>query len=183
MNKQKLFTLNEAVDVLKKFKKASFDETVELHINVKEKGLSGQIALPHGTGKKVRIKVADDALIDAVSKGTIDFDILIAEPSMMGKLAKVARILGPKGLMPNPKAGTITTEPQKLIEKLSHGQVNYKTETEAPIIHMSVGKLSFAEKQLSENISTALSAIGSTKINNVTLKSTMSPAIKLQIAS
>lgn len=177
----KLYKLSEALKLLKDFKKTGFDETVELHVNVKEKGISGQMTLPHGSGKKIRIKIADDQILDAVSKGKIDFDILIAEPAMMSKLAKVAKILGPKGLMPNPKAGTITTEPQKLIEKLSKGQINFKTESEAPVIHLSVGKLSFEEKQLEENILEAYKAVGEAKINNVTLKSTMSPAIKLAL--
>lgn len=183
VDKNTTYAIEKAVELLKKLKASKFDETVELHLNVKEKGISGRMTLPHGTGKQIRIKIADDALVDAVSKGKIDFDILVAEPSMMPKLARVAKILGPKGLMPNPKAGTISPKPAEVVEKLSHGQVNFKTEAQAPIIHMSVGKLSFSEKQLSENIKEALKAIGETKINNVTLKSTMSPAIKLQIAS
>jgi len=176
-----VYPLASGIEMLRKFKKSSFDETVELHINVKEKGLSGQVSLPHGTGKKLRIKVADDALIAEVEKGKIDFDILIAEPQMMPRLAKVARVLGPRGLMPNPKAGTVTDKPEALIEKLSAGQVSFKTESAAPIIHMSIGKLSFDDKKLSENIKSALTAIGAAKIENVTLKSTMSPAVRVQV--
>ncbi len=176
-----IYPVKSGIEILRRFKKSKFDETVELHVNVKEKGISGQVTLPHGSGKKLRIRVADDALIAAIEQGKIDFDVLIAEPSMMPKLAKVARVLGPRGLMPNPKAGTVTDKPQALIEKLSAGQINYKTESGAPIIHMSVGKLSFEDAQLAENINQVLSSIGPTRIENITLKSTMSPAVRLQI--
>ena len=120
-------------------------------------------------------------IIEEIEKGKIDFDVLVATPAMMPKLAKVAKILGPRGLMPNPKNGTISQNPESVVEKLAAGQVNYKTEAEAPIIHMSVGKVSFEEKQIQENISAVLTSIGEAKINNITLKSTMSPAVKVQV--
>lgn len=177
------FNVTKSLEALRKFKKSSFDETVELHVNAKEKGISGTVVLPHGTGKKLRIAVADDAVLAAVEKGKIDFDILVATPSFMPKLAKVARVLGPRGLMPNPKNGTITDKPEQAVEKLSKGQISFKTEAAAPIIHLTVGKLSFEDKMLSDNITTVLSAIGPMKISSVTLKSTMSPAVRLQINS
>jgi len=180
VGKKTAYPIPAGIDLLRKFKKINFDETVELHINTREKGISGQITLPHGTGKKVRVVIADDALIAEIEKGKIDFDILVATPEMMPKLAKVARILGPRGLMPSPKSGTISDKPESLVEKFSAGQVSYKTEAQAPIIHMSIGKLSFADEQLSENIQTLLSSIGPAKISSVTLKSTMSPAIRLK---
>jgi large subunit ribosomal protein L1 len=179
--KKTVYPVSSGIGMLRKFKGGKFDESVELHINVKEKGISGQVALPHGTGKKLRIKVADDEVIAQVEAGKIEFDILVAHPSMMPKLAKVARVLGPRGLMPNPKAGTITDKPEALIEKLSKGQVSYKTEAQAPLIHMTVGKLTFEDKKLEENINSILSAIGSQKIDKVVLKSTMSPAIRIQV--
>lgn len=181
VNKTEKYPLAKGIEILKKFKVGKFDETVELHINTKEKGLSGQIPLPHGSGKQLRIKIADEALLAEVEKGKIDFDVLVASPSMMPQLARVAKILGPKGLMPNPKAGTITDKPDALIEKLSKGQINYKTEATFPIIHLSVGKLSFGEKELAENIQTSIKTIGGAKINSVTLTSTMSPAIRLDL--
>lgn len=174
-------SVSKAVETLKKFKTSSFDETVELHINTREKGISGMLTLPHGTGKTLRIKVADDALISEVESGKITFDVLVATPQMMGKLAKVAKILGPRGLMPNPKNGTITPNPDAAVKKLSAGQISYKTEAQAPIIHMSVGKVSFEDKKLSDNISAVLSNIGAAKISSVTLKSTMSPAVRITI--
>lgn len=183
VSKERKYKLSNALETLKKFKKGSFDETVELHLNVKEKGISGQIALPHGTGKQLRVKIADDAILAEVEKGKIDFDVLVATPQMMPKLAKVARVLGPKGLMPNPKAGTVTDKPEEAVKKLSAGQVNFKTESVAAIIHLSVGKVSFEDKKLEDNIKTVVETIGTGKIDAITLKSTMSPAIRLDVVS
>lgn len=174
------YPIASGIEILRKFKGSKFDETVELHINVKEKGISGQVSLPHGTGKKLRIAIADDEVLAEVEKGKINFDVLVATPDMMPKLAKVAKVLGPRGLMPNPKNGTISPNPAEVVEKLSKGQVNYKTEVSAPIIHMTVGKMSFADDQLTDNIKTVFASIGANKINNVTLKSTMSPAVRIQ---
>lgn len=181
VSKSQTYSLDQALETLKKFKKSKFDETVELHINTKEKGISGQITLPHGTGKTLRIKIADEAIINDAAKGKIDFDVLVATPSMMPQLARVAKVLGPRGLMPNPKNGTISDKPEEAVKKLSGGQINYKTESDAPVIHAIVGKVSFEDGKLKENINTFLTTIGSEKINSVTLKSTMSPAIRLQI--
>lgn len=178
--KKTAYPIPAGIELLRKFKKSNFDETVELHINTKEKGISGQVTLPHGTGKKLRIKVADDALIAQVEQGKIDFDVLVATPDMMPKLAKVARTLGPRGLMPNPKAGTVSANPEQVVGKLSAGQVHYKTESAAPIIHMSVGKLSYDDKKLEDNIQTVLASIGAPKIASVILKSTMSPGVLVQ---
>lgn len=179
--KNTAYPLGDSIEILRKFKKSKFDETVELHVNVKEKGLSGTLTLPHGTGKKFTVRVADDELITEVEQGKINFDILVAHPSMMDQLAKIARVLGPRGLMPNPKNGTISDKPQEAVEKFSKGVVSYKTESQAPIIHLSIGKLSFTDEKLLENIQAAVAAIGASKIGSATLKSTMSPAIKLQI--
>lgn len=177
----KKYPLAEALELLKKLKTAKFDETVELHINTLEKGVSGSLILPHGGGKKLRIAVADDKLIAEIEKDKIDFDVLLATPAMMPKLAKVAKFLGPRGLMPNPKNGTITEKPQDLAKKYEGGQINFRTESKAPAIHLTVGKLSFENQKLLENIKTVLSAIQASRIRSVTLKSTMSPGIKLQL--
>lgn len=181
VDKQKTYSINEALKLLEQLKRAKFDETVELHINTTEPSISGSMTLPHGTGKQTRVVIADDKIIADVEKGKIDFDILLAAPQMMSKLAKVAKILGPRGLMPNPKNGTITSNPEEAIKKFSGGLINYKTETKTPIIHMRVGKLSFGEKKLAENIAVVFANINATKIKNATLKSTMSPGIKIQI--
>ena len=173
------YTVSKAVELLKKLKSTKFDETVELHVNVAEKGISGSLRLPHGTGKTLRIVLATDEIIAEIEKNHLNFDVLVATPDMMPKLAKVARVLGPRGLMPNPKNGTITTTPEETIKKLSSGQINYKTESAAPIINLSVGKLSFKENQIEENLKSVIASIGVTKITSATLKSTMSPGIRI----
>jgi len=189
VDSNKKYTIQEALKILNSAKRTKFDETVELHINTTEKGVSGNLTLPHGTGKKVRIEIADNAadpkhlqeLIKEIETGKVNFDILIATPESMTHLAKVARVLGPKGLMPNPKNGTISPNPKEAMKKFSLGQINFKTEPKFPIIHLSVGKLSFEEKQLSENINAILGAIQAKNIKSVTLKSTMSPGIKVEV--
>lgn len=183
VSKTQTYPLDKAVNLLTQFKTGKFDETVELHVNVKEQGTSGALKLPHGSGKTLRIKIADDALLASIEKGTIDFDVLVATPDMMPKLAKVARVLGPKGLMPNPKNGTVTTNPEDAVKKLSGGEVRFRTESKAPVIHLIIGKLSFGDKKILENAQTAISAVGTNKIKSAILTSTMSPGIKLQIAN
>lgn len=190
IDKNKKYLLTEALNILPNLKGAKFDETVELHINATVQNISGNFTLPHGTGKKIKIEIinlAQDAkhveeTIKKIEAGNIDFDILIATPDSMSKLAKVARILGPRGLMPNPKNGTITPKPQEVAKKFQGGQINFKTESKFPILHLTVGKISFGEKKLSENIQSALSAIQTKNIKNITLKSTMSPGIKLDLS-
>jgi large subunit ribosomal protein L1 len=181
VDREKNYALNEALTLLEKLQRKSFDETVELHVNTLTVGVSGQITLPHGTGKKTRVAIATDAVIAEVEKGIINFDVLVAEPSMMPKLAKVARVLGPRGLMPNPKNGTINPKPEEVAKKFEGGQMNFKTEAKAPIIHLTVGKMSFGPTKLTENIEALIAAIKKSNIMNATLKSTMSPGLKIKI--
>lgn len=181
VDKNKVYPLNQALELLPRLKLSNFDETVELHINTLENGISGALTLPHGTGKKTRVAIADDKLIAEVEKGKVDFDVLLATPDMMPKLAKVAKFLGPRGLMPSPKNGTITQNPQEVAKKYEAGQIRFKTESKEPIIHLSVGKLSFGEEKLAENIKTVLLAIQASKIKKAVLKSTMSPGIRIAI--
>lgn len=177
----KFYTLNEALKLLEDIKRDSFDETVELHLNTVTPGISGSVTLPHGSGKQTKVAVASDQLISEIEKGIINFDVLVAEASMMPKLAKVAKILGPKGLMPNPKNGTITEKPEEVVKKYEGGHMAFKTEANNPIMHLVVGKLSFGASKLQENIESLFSAIKKSNIKNATLKSTMSPGIKIKI--
>lgn len=191
IDKSKQYSLTDALILLPKLGLAKYDESVELHINTIEKGISGNVTLPHGSGKKTRVIIVNQAedpksleeLVKKVESGVIDFDILIATPDSMPKLARIARILGPKGLMPNPKNGTVTPKPADIAKQYEGGQVNFKTEAKFPILHMTVGKISFGEKKLSENIKTVITAIQMKNIKNVTLKSTMSPGIRLDTNS
>jgi large subunit ribosomal protein L1 len=182
IDKNKFYSPADAIKLIKEVAFAKFNETIELHINVKEKGLRGNVNLPHGTGKVVKVKIADEELISTIEKGgKIDFDILVAAPEMMPKLAKIAKILGPRGLMPNPKTNTISPQPEKLVKELSGGLVQFKTETDFPIIHTTIGKLDFGERKLLENFEAMLKAIGRDKIVSLFLKSTMSPAVKITV--
>lgn len=187
VDNNKIYTVPDALTLLPKLKLSKFDETVELHINTIETGISGILNLPHGSGKQIKVSVADDQTVDTVIKaiesGKIDFDILIATPSVMPKLAKVARVLGPRGLMPNPKNGTISQKPEDAAKKFQSGQIRFKTEAKTPVIHLIVGKLSFGDKKLQDNIQEAINTISPSKIKKVVLKSTMSPAVKIDFAS
>ncbi len=187
VDKTKLYPLPDAISLVKQTSLTKFDGTVELHINLNpaalgdKKDLRGSVNLPHGTGKQVRVVIADEKILADVEAGKINFDILVAHPTMMPKLAKVARILGPRGLMPNPKNGTVTTDPDKRARELTTGSVNFKTEPDQPIIHIAVGKVSFDDEKLSENVSAMLDAVGRGKIAKATLASTMGPGIKLAL--
>lgn len=187
VDKTKFYPLSDAVALVKQTSFTKFDGTVELHLNLnattlgEKKDFRGSVVLPHGTGKQVRVVIADDKILADVEAGKINFDILVAHPSMMPKLARVARILGPKGLMPNPKTGTVTPDPEKRAKELSTGSVNFKTEPDQPLIHLTVGKVSFDDKKLEENVQAILKAVGAGKIAKATLSATMSPGVKIQL--
>lgn len=188
VDRNKIYSVSDAIGLMKKTSLTKFDGTVELHVNLnplslgEKKDFRTSINLPHGTGKEIKVAIADDKILADVAAGKINFDVLVAHPSMMPKLAKVARILGPKGLMPNPKTGTVTPEPEKRAKELATGKVNVKTEPTAPILHMSIGKVSFDEGKLSDNIKAALDTIGRGKILKATLSATMGPGIKIAVA-
>jgi len=189
VDKSKLYSTKEALALLDKAHLAKFDETVELHINTVTAGLSGQVTLPHGTGKAVRVAILNpskdaagaEALLKDIEAGKISFDVLVATPDAMPKLARVARVLGPKGLMPNPKTGTVSTNPEAVAKSYEGGQMHYKTEAKTPVMHLAVGKLSFGAEKLSQNIESMLKAVKMENIKNVTVKSTMSPGIRLLV--
>lgn len=191
VEKKKQYSLAEAVALLPKLQRAKFDETVELHINTHEKGISGSVVLPHGTGKTLKIVIANQStdpkaveeLVKKIEGGQIEFDVLIATPDTMPKLAKVARVLGPRGLMPNPKNGTVTPKPEEAAKKFEGGQMHFKTEAKFPLLHLTIGKVSFGDKKLAENAKASLQAVQNKNIRTVTLKSTMSPGIELDTNS
>jgi len=206
----KEYGVDEAMKVLKELKSAKFDETVEIALNLNvdprhaDQMVRGSVVLPNGTGKKVRVAVfakdakADEAkaagadlvgaadLIEDIQAGKIDFDIVISTPDMMGVLGKVARILGPKGLMPNPKTGTVTMDVAKAVENAKGGQVNFRVDKKGNI-HAGIGKISFSEEAIKENFITLMETINRAKpasakgryITNGAISLTMSPAITL----
>ena len=206
----KEYSVDEAMATLKDLKSAKFDETVEVALNLNvdprhaDQMVRGSVVLPNGTGKTVRVAVfakdakADEAkaagadlvgaadLIEDIQAGKIDFDIVISTPDMMGVLGKVARILGPKGLMPNPKTGTVTMDVAKAVENAKGGQVNFRVDKKGNI-HAGIGKISFSEEQIKENFVTLLEVINKAKpasakgryITNAAISLTMSPSITL----
>jgi len=180
-SKDEKYQIDKAIDLLKKIKFAKFDESVELHLNVLKEGLRGEVQLPHSVGKSVRIKIVDDKLLDQIEQGKIDFDILVTHPSYMPKLAKLAKILGPKGLMPNPKTGTISDKPEDVVSKFAKGAVRWKSEPKAPLIHLMVGKISFDQKKLMENIEAILKSVGKQNLKSIYIKTTMSPSLQINL--
>ena len=206
-----LYDVDEAVSILKKTANAKFDETIEAHIRLGVDGrhadqqVRGAVVLPHGTGKTVRVlvfakgdKVAEaeaagadfvggDELVPRIQKeGWLDFDVVVATPDMMGIVGRLGRILGPKGLMPNPKAGTVTMDVTKAINDIKTGKIEYRLD-KSNIIHVPIGKASFTEEQLADNFHTLIGAINKAKpaaakgqyLKSVVVTSTMGPGIKL----
>jgi len=210
IDKDKKYSIDEAVKTVKELQSAKFDETVELALNLNvdprhaDQMIRSSVVLPHGTGKKVTVAVfakgenidkakeagadiiGDDELLAKIQNGQIDFDIVIATPDMMGVLGRVARILGPKGLMPNPKTGTVTTNVAEAVKNAKGGQVNFRTDKKGNI-HAGIGKASFSEEQLKENLETFVAKINKLKpasskgryILNGALSLTMSPSVAL----
>lgn len=212
VDRDSAYELDAAVKMLKEFAKAKFDETIELSMNLgvdprhADQMVRGVVSLPKGTGKSVRVavfakgdKVAEaeaagadlvggDDLAAKVEAGEIDFDRVIATPDMMPVVGKLGKVLGPKGLMPNPKLGTVTPDVAKAVKDAKGGQVEYRVE-KAGIIHVGVGKASFSEGDLAENICSLVDAVNKAKptgakgtyIKKISISSTMGPGIKLDI--
>ena len=211
VDRTNLYDVEEAVSIIKKTANAKFDETIEAHIKLGVDGrhadqqVRGAVVLPHGTGKKVKVLVfakgdkveeAQAAGADYVggqelvpkiqNEGWLDFDVVVATPDMMGVVGRLGRVLGPKGLMPNPKAGTVTMDVTKAINDIKAGKIEYRLD-KTNIIHVPVGKASFTEEQLADNFHTLMGAIVKAKpaaakgqyLRSVTITSTMGPGIKL----
>ena len=206
-----LYDVAEAVSLVKKTAVAKFDETIEAHVRTgcdgrhADQQIRGAVVLPHGTGKKVRILVfAKDAkaaeaeaagadyvggmeLIEKIQKENwFEFDVVVATPDMMGVVGRIGRVLGPKGLMPNPKAGTVTMDVTKAIQDIKAGKIEYRLD-KTNIIHVPIGKASFTEEQITDNFQTLIEAIIKARpaavkgqfLKSVTLTSTMGPGVKI----
>lgn len=214
IDRSQYYDVADAVGVIKKTANAKFDETVELHVRTGADGrhadqqIRGAVVLPHGTGKTVRILVfakgpkEDEAkaagadfvggqeLIPKIqNEGWIDFDVVVATPDMMGVVGRLGKVLGPKGLMPNPKSGTVTMDLTKAIADIKAGKVEYRLD-KTNIIHCPIGKASFTEEQLRENLQALLDALNKAKpsslkgayMKSAVLTSTMGPGVKLNTA-
>jgi large subunit ribosomal protein L1 len=210
----KEYALEDAIRLVKETSYAKFDETIDLAVNLgidsrkSEQMVRGTVVLPHGIGKKVRVlvfakgekeKEAIDAgadfvgaenLVEKISKGWLDFDKTIATPDIMGIVGKLGKILGPRGLMPNPKLGTVTFDIARAVKEIKAGKVEYKTE-KAGIVHVPIGKVSFDNKKLSDNARTVIESIIKAKpatskgkyLKKLSISSTMGPGIAVDVAS
>jgi large subunit ribosomal protein L1 len=206
----KEYALNDAVALLKDLKSAKFDESIDLALNLNvdprhaDQMIRGAVVLPAGTGKTVRVAVmakgtkmddakaagadivGNDDLVESIQAGNIDFDVLIATPDTMGLVGKIGRILGPKGLMPNPKTGTVTMDVTKAVGEAKGGKVTYRVDKKGNI-HAGIGKVSFTEEQIIDNVTTIMSAINKQKpasakgrfVITAALSLTMSPSVKV----
>ena len=213
-DKQAQYDKEEAVAIVKKLAVAKFDETIEAHIRTgcdgrhADQQIRGAVVLPHGTGKTARVLVfaknakADEAaaagadfvgaeeLVPKIqNEGWLDFDVVVATPDMMGVVGRLGRVLGPKGLMPNPKAGTVTMDVTKAIHDIKAGKIEYRLD-KTNIIHVPIGKASFTEEQLADNFQTFIDAINKARpaavkgqfLKSVTIAPTMGPGVKLNTA-
>ena len=209
-----LYDKEEAVALVKKSAVAKFDETIEAHIRTgcdgrhADQQIRGAVVLPHGTGKKVRILVfakdakaeeakaagaefvgAEELIPKIQNEGWLDFDVVVATPDMMGVVGRLGRVLGPKGLMPNPKAGTVTMDVTKAVNDIKAGKIEYRLD-KTNIIHVPIGKASFTEEQLSDNFQAIMDAIVKAKpaslkgqyLKSVALTATMGPSVKVNTA-
>lgn len=180
VDKKKLYTLDEAVALVKEVSTSSFDGAVEVHVKVKGDSARGTIVLPHGTGKTKRVAVADDDTIEAIASGKLNFDVLLATPAQMPKLAKYAKLLGPKGLMPSPKAGTVTEDIDKVKNEISGGRVEYRAD-KSGAIHLPIGRVSFKTEQLVANYQAFMVGLVNYKVLAISMAPTMGPGIKVEI--
>ena len=211
VDRAKLYDPDEAIALAKKSAVAKFDETIEAHIRTgcdgrhADQQIRGAVVLPHGTGKTVRILVfskdakaeeakaagadyvgAEELIPKIQNENWFEFDVVVAKPDMMGVVGRLGRVLGPKGLMPNPKAGTVTMDVTKAINEIKAGKIEYRLD-KTNIIHVPIGKASFTEEQLADNFQTLIDAINKAKpaavkgqyLRSVTLTSTMGPGVKL----
>lgn len=184
IKKDELYSVANAVAILAKLSKASKLKTVELHLNTRETGLRGELKLPHSTGKDIKIAIFSDEVAAKITANTIDFDILLCTPADMPKIARFAKILGPKGLMPNPKSGTVTEHPEERAKQLAGGgTLPYKTEAKFPIIHLNLGSITQKNDDLVDNINEAIKSINVTKIKSAYLSCTHTPSVKLAISN
>lgn len=177
----KNYPLSEAVKLVKETSLSKFDGKVEAHLTVTDIGNLGEIIFPHLEVGTKKIVVLNDTILAEIKEGKINFDILIATPVTMPKLLPFARVLGPKGLMPNPKSGTLTDKPEEAVKKLSVAKTIIKTEKKAPVVHIIVGKVSQPEKELEANIAELIKIVKAQKIKKLALSATMGPSVKVLV--
>lgn len=179
----KFYPIHEAIKLLKETSYGRFDGSAEIHLVTNKTGIQGDVSLPFFQGKTKKVEIVDEETLKKIEAGKIDFDILLSTPSFMPRLVKYAKILGPKGLMPNPKNGTITEKPQEALKKFQTASLSFKTESNAPLVHAVFGKVSQKEGELEENLKAYLEAVGIKNIKRAVIKGTMGPAVKLDLTT
>lgn len=192
----KLYSLNEAVGMAQKTSYSQFGGSIEAHLNTHTKGIRGLVTMPFQAGRQLTILafgkdaessgadiVGTEETVAGIEKGKINFDSLVTTPEWMPKLTKLARILGPKGLMPNPKNGTITTNLAKTVADLKGGKTEYKTEANGQVVHLVVGKVNQQPGEIAANIKALYNIIGRSKIKKLTLSPSMGPGVKVDLRS
>jgi len=178
VDRTRTYDSTSAIEMVKKLSYSKFAGTISAHLTVREVGISKEVALPHSTGQSRVVVIASDEVLAKIEAGDISFDVLISTPQFMAKLTKFAPVLGPKGLMPNPKNGTLTTNPEQRKKELEAGSVVLKTERKAPLIHASVGKTDMETSQLVENLEALFKAFKG-RLLKATIAASMSPGVKV----
>lgn len=214
VDRERVYEISEAIELVKKMATAKFDETVEVAVRLgvdtkkADQQIRGAVVLPHGTGKTQRVLVfakgekakeaeaagadfvGEEDYINKINQGWLDFDVVVATPDMMAQVGKLGRVLGPKGLMPNPKTGTVTFDVEKAVKEIKAGKVEYRAD-KAGNVHVPIGKVSFENEKLEENFNTIIEtllkakppAAKGTYVRNVTISSTMGPGVKVNVSN
>ncbi len=180
VDRTQVYPITQAIELLKTTSYAKFGGTVSAHLNLKRELKPVDVTFPHSTGKEVRVAIASDAILADLAEGKVEFDVLLTTPELMPKLAKFARLLGPKGLMPNPKTGTVTSDPEAKKAQLQGGAATLRGEKKAPLMHVRLGKVSQPSEELVANLQALLAALPPNSILKLTIASSMSPGIKVQ---
>ena len=182
VDKTKFYDLVTAIDLVKKLSRKNHP-TITADVNYREASYQTEMSFPHSTGKTINVAIATEDVMKQIEAGDINFDILLAKPAMMSKIAKFARVLGPKGLMPNPKNKTVTDDPEARKKELEGGKIAIKTEKKAPLMHVQVGDITMDTKKLQENILALIKHLNPNMVTKLTLSSTMSPGVKVDLNS
>lgn len=181
VDRTKTYPIEDAVNLVKKTSYSKFPGTITAHVNLLRDLTAVDVTFPHSTGKELRVAIADDELLEKIAKEEIEFDVLLASPDMMPKLAKHARFLGPRGLMPNPKSGTVTSNPKAKKSELESGKMTIRPEKKAPLLHVTIGKTNQSEVELAANLQALIKGVKPANIAKLTLAPTMGPGVPVEI--
>jgi len=177
----KYYPLTEAIKLVKDTSFSKFEGKIEAHVTIYDVGNVGEISFPHLETASKKIVILNDTILAEIKKGQVNFDVVIATPATMPKLLPFARVLGPKGLMPNPKNGTLTDDPEAAVKRLSVAKTVIKTEKKAPIVHIVVGKVSQPAEELTANVNELIKVVKANKVKKLALCATMGPCVKVEI--